>query len=78
MIRVEVRLYAALGHVRPHYPHGVPLALADGATVRSLVRALGLSELEIHLIFVNGTPRDLDHPLNDQDRIGLFPPVGGG
>lgn len=80
MIRVEVRLYAGLDRARPDQPSGAPLhiKLEAGATVRAVARAIDLPEARIHLAFVNGTARGLDRPLENGDRIGLFPPVGGG
>jgi sulfur-carrier protein len=80
MIRIEVRLYAGLERAAREAAPGQPLVLevADGTAVRGAVEALGLPIQGIHLVFVNGQPRGLDHRLEDEDRLGLFPPVGGG
>lgn len=79
-MHVEVRLYAGLGEAGSGATHGGPIALEleEGATVRTAIEALGLPQERIHLIFVNGAARGLGHQLADGDRVGLFPPVGGG
>jgi molybdopterin converting factor small subunit len=43
-----------------------------------VVEAEGLSPDEIHIILINGVHGTLDSELNDGDRLGVFPPVGGG
>lgn len=47
-------------------------------TVSELVDALALPREEIKLIFLNGVHARMDSMVNDGDRIGLFPPIGGG
>jgi sulfur carrier protein ThiS len=80
MIRVEVRLHASLERIRPGLRAGeaLPLELQEGTTVERMVEELGIPKKGIHLVFVNGKTRPLDHPLSDGDRVALFPPVGGG
>ena len=56
----------------------MPVELEEGATVSQLVRHLRLPPDEVKLVFVNGIVRDRDHTLADGDKVGLFPPVGGG
>jgi molybdopterin converting factor small subunit len=51
---------------------------APGLTVRDIVRGEGLGEQEVHIVMLNGAHGTLDSPLADGDRLGLFPPVGGG
>ena len=33
---------------------------------------------EVHILMVNGTNVTFEYILNENDRVGLFPPVGGG
>jgi len=79
-MRLTVRLYAGLERPPSIRASGAPITLEieECATVRAAVERLNLNVERIHLIFVNGAARGLDHPLADGDRVGLFPPVGGG
>ena len=47
-------------------------------TALELVRRLDIPLEEIKLVFVNGAAASLDTVLADGDRVGIFPPVGGG
>lgn len=76
---VEVRLYATLRRYTPSSPNGViQVDVADGATVLDIVEKIGIDPAEIHLVMINGAGCELEKPVNSGDRIGLFPPVGGG
>ena len=78
-MRIEVRLYATLRRCRPERPDGrLDVELPEGATVLEVVNLLGLDPAEIHLVMINGVGRDLNQPLRQDDRLGLFPPIGGG
>jgi molybdopterin converting factor small subunit len=33
---------------------------------------------KIKMVMVNGKHQNIDHVLHGEERIGLFPPVGGG
>ncbi|MBP2634487.1 MAG: thiamine protein [Firmicutes bacterium] len=76
---VEVRLYATLRRYTPASPDGViSLEVPEGVTILDLVKKIGIDPAEIHLMMVNGTGCELEKIINSGDRIGLFPPVGGG
>lgn len=76
---VEVRLYATLRRYTPANPNGViTVELPDGSTVLDLVKAIKIDPAEIHLIMINGTGCELEKIVSNGDRVGLFPPVGGG
>jgi len=51
--------------------------LADGQTVADLVSKAGLSRKDVKIAFVNSRIVDLDTVLNNGDRVGLAPAVGG-
>ncbi len=59
---------------------GVPLTvhLPADSTVADLVALLRLPLDQVKVVFVHGRARPLDHPLADQDEVGIFPPIGGG
>jgi molybdopterin converting factor small subunit len=80
-MRIEVRLFASLErHAGPGHA-GTPFSydLAAKASIEDLITALGLSRDAIHLVLLNGQAvGDLTRKLVEGDRVGLFPPVGGG
>jgi molybdopterin converting factor small subunit len=80
MGKIEVRLYANL---RDYYPEigrdGVlTLPLDDHIKVGKLLSKLKAPRKEIAMVMVNGRHVKEDHVLQDGDRVGLFPLIGGG
>jgi molybdopterin converting factor small subunit len=73
---VEIRLYASLKELEPPSAAGHPVA--PGATVGQILDQLKVPLSQVKLVFVNGRKVDLDQALRDGDRVGVFPPVGGG
>ena len=80
MLTVEVRLYAALRKYHPSLGIGEPLVITldDKAKLGNLLDELKLPKEEIKAVFVNGKWEEESYPLRDGDRIGIFPPIGGG
>lgn len=79
-MQAEVHLYATL---RQYSPTGAPtgvflLTLPEGSTVEDLLARIGISAEKVHMRMVNGVGVPDDYSLKDDDRVGLFPPVGGG
>ncbi|WP_169717707.1 MoaD/ThiS family protein [Sporomusa silvacetica] len=52
--------------------------MPDGITVLDLVKKIEIDPTEIHLIMINGIRCEFDKIVSNGDRVGLFPPVGGG
>lgn len=78
-MRLEIRLYATLRQAAPAAPAGVvPLDVPDGATVAQVLGLVKIDPADVRMIMVNGLAAELDHILKDGDRLGLFPPLGGG
>ena len=75
---IDVRLFATLPMHSSSGRKEFQVEPEAGLTVRDVVRREGLREAEIHIIMLNGVHGTLDSPLADGDRLGLFPPVGGG
>jgi molybdopterin converting factor small subunit len=73
---VEIKLFATLQKFMPHSAQN--FAIEPGTTVRRLIRQLDLPTDKIKLIFINGVKADLTSVLNGGERVGIFPPVGGG
>ena len=72
---VTVRLFATLREGR-----GKELALETPAfaTPRDIARRLEIAEKDVAILLVNGRDGNMDAPLEEGDRVSLFPPVGGG
>lgn len=73
---IEIKLFATLAKFLPENADDYPIE--DGETVGSLIKKLGLPEDDVTLMFVNSLRSDIDTEIKDKDRVGLFPPVGGG
>jgi len=73
---IELRCYATLAPLTPSDATAFPIT--PGETVATLATRLGIALTEIKIVFVNGSTVPLDQPLADGDRVGIFPPVGGG
>jgi molybdopterin synthase sulfur carrier subunit len=77
-MKLEIRLFATLRL----YMNGVradgSLDVVEEATVADIVEMLGLPNDQVRLVFVNGRHVGRDHVLVEGDRVGIFPPVGGG
>ncbi|MCE5285946.1 MAG: MoaD/ThiS family protein [Pelosinus sp.] len=76
---IEVRLYATLRSLIPEAPKGVLTAnLPEESTVEGLLREIKVDPEAIHMLMVNGVSSSFELVLKEGDRVGLFPPVGGG
>lgn len=75
-IHIQIKLFATLLEKLPDNADHFPLA--DGATVADLTEMLTIDPKDAKLIFINGRKGMIDSTLADGDRVGLFPPVGGG
>ncbi len=76
MAVIELKLYATLGKYAP--PHADRHAITPGTTIGQLLRELEIPAASVKLVFVDGRRADLETPLQGGERVGLFPPVGGG
>jgi molybdopterin synthase sulfur carrier subunit len=77
---LKVLLAASLRKYIPGYDAAVghPLTLEPGATVRRVAEELGIPVSEVKLILVDGIGAKWDTTLQGDERVALFPPVGGG
>lgn len=77
---LKVFVAATLRKYLPGYDAGVghDLEVAPGAMVRDVARLLGIPEEEVKLIMVNGIGSGWETILRGDERVALFPPVGGG
>lgn len=76
MIEIHLNLFVTLAKYQPDSPG--TYRLEEGTTIEELIRTVGVPDDEAKLVFVNGKRKERDYVLKDQDRVGIFPPVGGG
>ena len=77
---LQVFLSSSLRKYVPDYDpaSGVELVIRKGMTVSDICRQLAVPTERIKIVMVNGTGKSLEHILEGNERVGLFPPVGGG
>ncbi len=54
------------------------MVLNDGATVRSLLDSLDISENSVGVLMVNSRSATFDQTLYNNDMVTIIPPIGGG
>lgn len=82
-MNVEVKLHGSLRRYRPESAGGAPhhpffVAVTAGATPATLAAHLGIPDGMVNAAAVNSESVSPDTPLQDGDRVSLFPPVAGG
>lgn len=79
-MRIEVNLYATLKRYMKKEAGGKSsvMDVEDGVFVKDVIQKLKIPADSVKLIFINGVHAKRDTILKDGDRLGLFPPVGGG
>jgi molybdopterin converting factor small subunit len=75
-MQIQLKLFATLKAYTPANADTYPVE--SGTTVGDIVHRLKIPVKDAKLIFINSIRQDLDTPLADGDRLGIFPPVGGG
>ena len=73
---VQIKLFATLQRFMPASAGNY--AIETGTTIRTLLQELDLPENKAKLIFIDGIKAELTTVLKGGERIGIFPPVGGG
>ncbi len=76
MITIDLKLFVTLSKYLPKDCDC--LEIPKGTTVEKLILDFGIPLELVKLIFINGKKKDLGYQLKHNDRVGLFPPVGGG
>jgi len=79
-MEIELKLYASLASHMPKKTSGNSwsVEISEGTKVRELLEQFGIPTDAIKLVFLNGVHASGDETLNDGDRVGIFPPIGGG
>ena len=80
MNKVEVRLFASLRkyHVKPGSSEVMIIEVEDKTPLGSLLGRLKIPPEEVTVIMVNGKREPESYSLQDGDRVGIFPLIGGG
>jgi molybdopterin converting factor small subunit len=73
---IQIKLFATLQRFMPASAENY--AIEAGITVRSLLQQLDIAEDKAKLIFIDGVKAELTSTLKGGERVGIFPPVGGG
>jgi hypothetical protein len=73
---IRLELVSILKRYQPASPDRYPIT--PGNTVRELLASLKIPEFEVNIVFVDGIKGTLDSVLSGGERVGLFPPLGGG
>lgn len=73
---ITIKLFATLSKYTPDAAETYPVK--PGTTIRNLLQQLGVPEDEVKLIFIDGKKGNLTRTLQGGERVGIFPPVGGG
>jgi len=76
MIKIDLNLFVTLSKYLPEDSEWYEIS--DNTSIGQLIDELGIPEDLVKLIFVNGKKQDRRYLLQNRDRLGLFPPVGGG
>ncbi len=79
-MKIQVNLYATLKQYMKSETLGKAsgLDVEDGTCVKDMIQKFKIPDDSVKLIFVNGIHAKRETILEDGDRLGLFPPVGGG
>jgi len=73
---IQVKLFANLQRFMPTSAENY--AIEAGTSIRKLLQQLDIPEDMAKLIFIDGLKAELTTILKGGERIGIFPPVGGG
>lgn len=77
---LKVFLSSTLRQYIPGYDpsEGVRFSVNRKTTVSELCKLMDIPEAKIKIVMVNGKSEAFDYELQGDERVGLFPPVGGG
>jgi molybdopterin converting factor small subunit len=73
---IQIKLFAGLQTYLP--PSGEKYCIQPGISIRNLLAQLNIPQEKAKLIFIDGIKANLSSTLDGGERVGIFPPVGGG
>jgi len=82
-VKVELRVFATYRksiakNLGQEADDVIFLDLAPESTLGDLIEEIGLGDDKAIIALVNGLRQEKSCKLHDGDRVGMFPPVGGG
>jgi sulfur carrier protein ThiS len=79
-MRIRVRLYGTLRRSPPadEQADGVEVEIPDGATVRDLLRQLGIPEARGAAVVMGGRVLAAEDKVQAEGRVDVFQAIGGG
>jgi len=79
-MKIEIILYASLACHLPAERSGnsCVLEISEGSTIRDVLASLDVPEDAPRILFLNGRHAKADQPLENGDRLAVFPPIAGG
>jgi len=76
-VTIEIKLFASLKkHLPADSAHRYPVE--PGTPLSALLDQLRIPKDEVKLIFIDGVKKDANVLLHGGERVGVFPPIGGG
>ena len=77
---LKILLSSTLRKYFPDYDplKGIDLVLDEKATVAEVCRQIKIPADKIKIVMINGKIEKLDYVIQGDERVGLFPPIGGG
>lgn len=75
-MNITVKCFATLAKFQP--PGDGSCEMPEGSAVSAVIERLGIDDEEVKIIFVNSVHAQRETVLKEDDRVGLFPAVGGG
>jgi molybdopterin converting factor small subunit len=74
--QIQLKLFATLQEFTP--PSADNFIIDQGTSIRALLDQIDVPREKAKLIFINGVKAELTSVLEGGERVGIFPPVGGG
>ena len=74
--QIQLKLFATLKRFTP--PTADNLIIDQGISIGDLLDQIDMPREKAKLVFVNGVKAELTATLKGGERVGIFPPVGGG
>jgi len=75
-VHIQIKLFADLSAFTPLSSDNFPIEA--GTTVRRLLADMRIPAEKVRLVFIDNIKGDLDSTLRGGERVGIFPPIGGG
>ncbi|MCU0598139.1 MAG: MoaD/ThiS family protein [Desulfobacterales bacterium] len=79
-MKIEIHLFASLAKYLPagSLDKTVVMEISHGTSIMDVISRIEIPREDVKLIFLNGIHARDAETLKDGDRLGLFPPIGGG